>query len=187
MDKRRGSTTRSIGLLVAGMLTMGAFALAPATAHIGSTTGHLYKHLNKRYVQTRNFMRWGPVKMNVGDAPRRLTSMGPFTWTAGCEQRYSGGNENVYAFITITTSEAGALLDASTSDNIFDPSNNNDPAFWVNSSGNAPGGEPVQSEGSASVISASGTAVQGRTITMTNFAGSHCYFSGYLLRTTGGK
>ncbi len=188
MADRRGSTTRSIGLLVAGMLTMGAFALAPATAHIGSTKGHLQKHLDKRYVQRSTLMTWGPVTMSISEGPRLLTKKGPLSWFANCEQTY-GSDNSIHAFVTIATSKAGGFVqtfspfstDPRDQEQDFGPEDNNNPVFWANVFGDNPTGNAYSEFFDAVVQMPGGPSIEGRTIIGTNFGGSHCYFSGELL------
>lgn len=184
MDKRRGSTTRSIGLLVAGMLTMGAFALAPATAHVGTSTKHLQKHLDKRYIRG---MQWGPVRMSVGEGPRQLTRFRGLTWFANCEQDEADGS--IHAFVTLTTSNGGGFLSVTDDfgngeevQQTFDPSDNANPVEWADVFGNLPGGSPFSEVFHGAVQMPGGPTVLGDTVVGTNFGGSSCYFSGQLFK-----
>ncbi len=164
---------RSIGLLVAGMLTMGAFALAPATAHIGDTTGHLLKHVDKRFVSEKEHMRVGPVNMAANQADVLLGKTGPFTWWGQCEA--NDDQEGIESRIIVKTAQDNAHFSGNDFEADFDVADNDNPVSVVQSNGDPVGGDQTSSSSTFQSIAHEGTAVTGTAIALSNF-GTNCRF-----------
>jgi hypothetical protein len=182
---------------------MGAMAasllISPASAHLGKF-GHMKKHIKKIATQRINalvpgmigaqaieeteLVRWGPIKLNIGQADQPVGTFGPFTLTASCDQPGGAGTPE-RARVLIKTSEDNSAFDSNDGDeDDFDAA---DPAEqWAEFTAATENVQEITTEddGDAHAASPSGTVIRGVGNTLaTSFAGVDCFFAGAVLVT----
>jgi hypothetical protein len=194
MKKKRDWKRPVIALAALGALTVAALA-SPVSAHF--VPKHEKKHVRKIArkqinklvpgiaIEESELVRFGQIKLNVGGS-QPIGTFGPFTLTARCVDGDAGADVEIVAQVEITTSEADSFFfsDFWGGEDDFDPNDSNGPILWVNiDEGDAPG-DPLEwlAENHMTAHAPGGTSLTGDQTAFTNFAGSHCMFSGSILQ-----
>ena len=201
MDKRRTGWVRPA--LVLGVLGVVAAALiiAPASAHF--VPRHERKHVKKiarriarkeattivqttvgptLFIEETELTRFGQIKLNTGAADQTVATVGPFTVRARCD--LSAGNVRGTLFVSTSENNASFYSNYWGSEDDFDTADTT--VYWIQITGNAPGGAADIATGGNQMhyLAPGGTSLEGIASIVTNFAGSHCVFGGYILQTT---
>lgn len=187
MTEQGRSAARGLGLFLAGVLAAGTFAFTPAGAKVTLTLKKIFAKGDLRYIEEEELVRFGLVKMNVGDPDVPIIAVGPFALIGRCEQP-DGPGTAVRARVLITTAEDNSSYKSNADEELdFDVADNPNPEVWAEGTGGAPGGPPdAASAADLVAASPSGTAIGGHTAVYTSFAGAHCAFSGDVRVHAGG-
>jgi hypothetical protein len=182
---RSGTLGRALAVLA--VVSLAAMAVSPAFSAANFTKAKVKRVAQKVLrngiddvgnpifvEEAGEFVRFGPVKMSVGQPDVPLFSLGPFTIEGACFE--SGGD--THAVATITTVEENSTFGSVQfpSGVEFDPSDG--PLFWAHAISN--GAEAgTSSMGSGHAESPSGTALDGSVNAIAELGGQDCTFYGW--------
>lgn len=201
MDRRLRGWTRPA--LVLGVLGVVATALvaSPVSAHFNPADEK--KHVKKIarriarkeaktivqttvgptiFIEETELARFGQIKMNTGAADQVVATVGPLSVKARCD--LDAGSVRATLFVNTTENNSSFYSNYWGSEDDFDASET-DTVYWLQETGNVPGGaaDIVTGGNQMHFLAPGGTSVEGIASIVTNFAGSHCVFSGYTFQT----
>ena len=193
------NVTATLALVVA--LSGGAYALATLprnsvgtrqlkkdavkTAKVDNGT-LLFKDIKKGQVDASNTKRWGPVRMNVGDAPKTLVTFGGIRLKGECTENIGGpgvGDEQITRHVegeAIAEHLDYRSYEEDGSENDYDEDwNPGEGANWGSVTSEFFGKETTPPTAfTASVVYPNGTGLLSRHVSVANHGNSDCLFLG---------
>ena len=186
-------TGRGLAVLLAATLAAGM--IAPALGAVNARK--LAKKTATKVFEKRipplaieegtEFVRFGPIKLSVGQADVPIASFGPLSFSAHCEDADPTADVDIHGQVLVTTSRgpAGILTDDDT-DPVWEPAEGprSFSEFVTAEPAHDPGQPPELDNyyDGGWVIAPGGYAVSGYVDPATNLHGADCWFAGELLQ-----